>query len=264
MYMIPYASASDGGDYACVVSNVCGDVQSEPATLNVRAAPSIGDQPFDQVVCEGWPAMFAVTAAGESPLSYQWRKDGVDIVDATFDALVIDATEGGDGGDYDVVVTNVCGVVASLPATLTVNLAPSIEDQPVDRVVCQGDPTVFSVTVTGSTPMTYQWRKDDLDIPGSTTSILSIDPATELDSGQYTCWVANACGDVTTAPAALTVTNPDFDDDGYVDAEDLAVLVGSMNGPNIAPGQPETDLDADGDCDLADYDLLAGHFAGST
>jgi len=264
MYMIPLATASDGGDYACVVSNVCGDVQSEPATLNVRAAPSIGDQPFDQVLCEGWPAMFGVTADGEPPLSYQWRKDGVDIVGATLDTLVLDAAEAGDGGDYDVLVTNVCGAVASVPATLTVNLAPSIGDQPVDRVVCQGDSTVFSVTAAGSSPLTYQWRKDDVDIPGATTSIFSIDPATELDSGEYTCWVANACGDVTTVPATLTVTNPDFDDDGDVDADDLAALVSSMNGPNIAPGQPETDLDADGDCDLGDYDLLAGHFTGAT
>ncbi|HUW82104.1 MAG TPA: immunoglobulin domain-containing protein [Phycisphaerae bacterium] len=263
MYMIPLASPSDEGDYTCAVSNVCGDVQSEPATLTVRAAPSISDQPFGQVVCEGWPAMFSVAAEGEPPLSYQWRKDGVDISGATLDTLVIDAAEEGDGGDYDVVVTNVCGVEASLPATLAVNLAPSIQGQPVDRVVCQGEPTVFSVTVAGSSPMTYQWRKDDVDIPGATTSIFSIDPATELDSGEYTCWVANACGDVTTVPAALTVTNPDFDDDGDVDADDMAVLVGSMNGPNIAPGQPETDLDADGDCDLADYDLLAGRFTGS-
>jgi len=260
MYMIPLASPDDNGDYTCVVSNVCGDVQSEAATLTVRAAPSISEHPFDQVVCEGWPAIFGVTAEGEPPLSYQWRKDGVDIVGATFDTLVIDATQAGDSGEYDVVVTNVCAMVASFPATLTVNVAPSIQDQPIDRVVCQGDPAVFSVTVAGSTPLTYQWRKDDVDIPGATTPILTIGSAAEGDAGAYTCWIANACGDVTTESAMLTVTNPDFDDDGDVDVDDLAALVGSMNGPNIAPGQPETDLDADGDCDLVDFSLLAGHF----
>ncbi len=82
--------------------------------------PTIIEPPQSQTVYEGDPVTFVVVAAGTPPLEYQWRKDGVDIPDATNDSYTIDWVIPDDAGEYDVMVTNACGSVISDPATLTV------------------------------------------------------------------------------------------------------------------------------------------------
>ena len=55
----------------------------------------------------------------------------------------------------------------------------------------------------------------------------------------------------------------DFDEDGDVDLEDVAVFVGAMNGPGQAAGNAAADLDGDGDCDVGDFVMLARWFSGA-
>src|SRR5476649_424099 len=54
-----------------------------PVPVPAAAAPTITIQPADQTVVVGQPAMFAVTATGAAPLTYQWRKNGTEIAGAT-------------------------------------------------------------------------------------------------------------------------------------------------------------------------------------
>jgi len=68
----------------------------------------------------GRNATFSVTASGTAPRSYQWRRDGVDLLGKTNVSLTITAAQPADEGDYTVVVTNLAGAVASAPARLYV------------------------------------------------------------------------------------------------------------------------------------------------
>jgi hypothetical protein len=62
---------------------------------------------------------FSVRADGTFPFSYQWRKDGADLLAATNDSHSITNVQSEYAGHYTVVVTNGCGAVTSRVATLT-------------------------------------------------------------------------------------------------------------------------------------------------
>lgn len=170
--------------------------------------PTISAPPKAETVCAGGSVTFSVTATGRAPLSYQWRKDGVAIPGATGATYTISPVSSAHAGSYSVVVSNAVGSVTSAAAVLTVNVPPSITAQPAGQVVCTGKTVLFTVTASGTAPLSYQWQKDGAPIPGATTAIYTIPAVTSADGGTYTVVVTNACGSVTSAPATLAVDVP--------------------------------------------------------
>jgi poly(3-hydroxybutyrate) depolymerase len=63
---------------------------------------------------------FVVTAVGDAPLFYQWRRDGSDLLSQTNRTITITNARPADEGDYTVAVANASGAVASAPARLWV------------------------------------------------------------------------------------------------------------------------------------------------
>ncbi len=173
-----------------------------------HAAPSILTQPANQTVTVGQTATFTVTAAGTTPLSYQWQKGATAITGATSASYTTPATTTTDSGSqYTVVVTNAVGSATSNAATLTVNAAaPSILTQPANQTVTVGQTATFSVTAAGTTPLSYQWQKGATAITGATSASYTTPAATTTDSGsQYIVVVTNALGSATSKAATLTV-----------------------------------------------------------
>jgi len=82
--------------------------------------PSLTTQPVSQTVSVGSNATFSVAATGTAPLSYQWRKDGNNLIGATNPTLSFTATNRSFMGAYSVLVTNLSGSVTSSPAGLRV------------------------------------------------------------------------------------------------------------------------------------------------
>src|SRR5881394_3906353 len=104
---------------AFVVACSGGGDHSNP---NPPTDPTITVQPANQTVTLGQTATFAVTAAGTTPLSYQWRKNGAAITGATAASYTTPATTSTDNGSrFQVVVSNSVGSVTSDAASLTVN-----------------------------------------------------------------------------------------------------------------------------------------------
>jgi len=61
-----------------------------------------------------------VVATGQTPLRYQWRKNGTNITGATRPAYKTPpVTQDDNGAVFDVIVTNRFGSVTSTPAVLT-------------------------------------------------------------------------------------------------------------------------------------------------
>ncbi len=82
--------------------------------------PVITGQPQSQTVIAGTAVTFSVTASGIVLLSYQWRKDGINIGGATNSNDTVNNVQVSHAGAYSVVVSNIVGSVISLPATLIV------------------------------------------------------------------------------------------------------------------------------------------------
>jgi hypothetical protein len=203
-YTINPVSLSDGGSYDCVVSNSCGSATSNAATLTVNTPPVITDDPDNKTVCEGDSATFSVSASSTTPLSYQWRKNGSTIPGATNSSYTISPVGSSNSGSYDCVVTNTCGSATSDAATLTVSTAPVITDDPDNQAVCEGSAVTFTVSASGTAPLSYRWRKDGANIPGATSSSYTIDPVAPFDAGRYDCVVTNTCGSAISNAASLT------------------------------------------------------------
>ncbi len=91
--------------------------------------------------------------------------------------------------------------------TFTGSTAPVITNQPQSTTVFEGNVASFSVTATGTPPLSYQWRKNAVNISGATSSTYVIPSATESDEGNYSVVVSNTAGSVTSNNATLTV-NP--------------------------------------------------------
>ena len=156
-------------------------------------APSITMQPQSQTVTAGQNVKFSVTATGYGPLSYQWYIGSTSISGATASSYSITNVQAGNAGTYTVTVSN-----GTLPnaksnrAVLTVNPAPpSITTQPQSQTAMPGQNVKFSVVATGTAPLSYQWYKDSIAIPGATSSSYSISKVQSSNAGTYTVTVSN-------------------------------------------------------------------------
>jgi pimeloyl-ACP methyl ester carboxylesterase len=109
--------------------------QTTPATgTYVPIAPVITVQPLSRTNVVSSSVMFSVTAAGTPPLSFQWRKEGTNVSGATDRTYTIVGIQTNDGGDYNVVVSNIYGgAVTSSVAVLTVRplVPPAVLAGPV-------------------------------------------------------------------------------------------------------------------------------------
>lgn len=82
--------------------------------------------------------------------------------------------------------------------------APQITTHPSGGALNEGESITMSVVATGDA-LTYQWQKDNTDIPGATTTSFTIDDATPDDNGEYTCRVSNTCAAVISIGASVVV-----------------------------------------------------------
>jgi Immunoglobulin domain len=84
--------------------------------------------------------------------------------------------------------------------------APSITAQPQSASVSAGQTATFSVTASGTAPLSYQWNKNGSTISGATSESYTTPATTTADSGtSFTVAVSNSAGNVTSNAAALTV-----------------------------------------------------------
>jgi pectin methylesterase-like acyl-CoA thioesterase len=111
--------AQNGAVYSVIASNSAG-LATNSATLYVLVPPAISQQPTNSAVVVGNPALFSVTASGVPAVTYQWRKNGSPIANATNATYSIASVTGANNGEvFSVVVSNSVGSATSSNATLT-------------------------------------------------------------------------------------------------------------------------------------------------
>lgn len=182
-----FAYPHGGGDgRGCAIT---GGVFFNPVTTNYPA--TMFGRYFFQDLCNNWintldlsggtvvPAAFATSIAG----------NGLSI------------TMGNDGNLY--YLSRSAGALYKIVYNNTTT--PFITNQPDGVVVADGQPASFQVSASGSMPLTYQWQKNNVDIPNAMASIFTIQAVTNADAGDYRVIVSNGAGTVISDAATLSV-----------------------------------------------------------
>ncbi len=218
-------------------------------TNTLCTPPAITVNPSATSACLSSPTTFTISTSGTSP-NFQWRRNEIDIPNATSPSYTIPSVSPADAGSYDCVITNACGTATSNPATLTVR-TPQILTQPSSQTVNVDQPVFFALETDPQSPcaasLQYRWQRrnplveDDsapnawLDLSdgggfsGTHTPNLAIfRPTPGLATG-YRCTISNACGceaDTNGIIHSNTVNfaaacPSDFNNDGSVDGDDV-------------------------------------------
>ena len=88
------------------------------------------------------------------------------------------------------------------------NVPPTITDQPQSLTAVAGSNVTFTVTATGTLPLSYQWRFNGTNIHYTTASAYTCNNAQSKDAGSYSVVVSNIAGTLASADAVLTVSQP--------------------------------------------------------
>lgn len=211
--VISNALLTDAGFYSCEIVSSCNTISTQSAELRVDPLTSITMQPSNASLCEGENVQFMVTATGGLPLTYQWRFNNVPIPGASNNTYIINGINTLNAGAYTcyIISASGCGIATSNPANLTVNPGASIVTQPVNTSVCEGSTAIISVAATGTAPVTYRWKYNNvyLDnggrISGATSDELRISGSMDIDEGIYKCEITSPCGTIRSSSVTLTV-----------------------------------------------------------
>ncbi|MFM2177981.1 MAG: hypothetical protein RL015_2079 [Verrucomicrobiota bacterium] len=238
----------DVGTYRVQVTNVTGTVvNSSDFSLKVNSRPVVITQPAPEtIIALGSSKTLKVVVGGNSPMTYQWFKNGVPILKSNSASLSIKATAETPPATpdvYRVEISNPISPTTTDPETSVVTTTktvsananvhvirkPLIQLHPVApasiSVVENPVNQSLSVTMLNTTnPGTYQfqWQKDGKNvvdatitsgpsprtISGALTNTLSLTPVAWLDRGSYRVIVKNEVGSVTSKSTTLKIVSP--------------------------------------------------------
>jgi len=169
-------------------------------------------QPVDKEVCKEESVTFNVSATGTTPITYQWKKDGTDILGATFNYYTIPSAQFSDIGGYSCVISNIVDTVTSDTADLTVHELP-VTDLGDDAVLCDGD---IHTLDAGESFTYYEWST------GVHTQTIDV-----TDPGTYSVTVTDGHGCTDSDTVEVEILFP------YSQEQICMVTVDSTEGKNL-------------------------------
>ncbi len=187
------------GDYYCIITNSNGcKATSTVVSIKVIQSPySFVKQPSTTSTCPGDSIQLnATTVAGAT---YQWQFNGNDISGAT-DSMYYAKLQ----GDYSVKVTNSNGCVSTSINSISLFFTGGPNAQVSytgSNDFCEGDSLILNVSA--SSPQSFQWRKNGVDIAGETGQLYIA-----KTSGKYSCFVVNTLGCAGASADATITVNP--------------------------------------------------------
>lgn len=214
----------------------------DAVTFTPGATPvTLTAQPASKTLPAGTNAIFSVGAAGTPPLSYQWSFNGTNLPGATGASLALHDIQAGATGTYRVTVSNDYGGQSSTNFSLVVtSAAPVLLTQPIAQQMLVGGAVLFSGTAQGTQPITYQWRRNGVDLPGATNTLLMLADVQLTDAADYSLSASNVIAETVSSNACLFVY-------------ELPDLVSALGGTGItwstdtnAPWFPQTNVTHDG------------------
>ena len=100
------------------------------------------------------------------------------------------------------------GALPTPGVTFTGGTPPIITTQPANLTAVASFSAVFTVGAAGDGPIFYQWRRNSQNIPGATSSTLTLANLQTSQVGLYSVLVFNSAGSVESSAAQLTIVLP--------------------------------------------------------
>jgi hypothetical protein len=124
--------------------------------------------------------------------------------------------------------------------------APTISQQPRSHTrflagAGGGTNVTFRVVAVGASPLAYQWQRMGTNLPGETSTSLTLTNAGAAEAGDYRVFVSNAIGTTTSSNAVFTYLNRPFNDnfaDRFVITGNSNTLAGSVLEGSREAGEP--------------------------
>jgi hypothetical protein len=193
-----------------VEGGVADGIQGELTMTPVHPLPDIVQQPLSIGSLPGKRVSFTVVAESYmnfSALTYQWYFNDQPIAGAAAQkadySFVVTAAR---AGSYHVVVKDVDGAATpSDPAELVVYAKPKFTTQPAGITLDAGQPLTLSTAATGNPAPTFQWFRDNVEIPDATSAVYHIDAVDAFDTGAYKVRVTNSVGSAVSRAASVAV-----------------------------------------------------------
>ena len=113
----------------------------------------------------------------------------------------------------------------------TANTAPSISSHPSSITVGAGQTASFSVTASGTAPLSYQWQRNGANIPNATSPTYSFVTTAADNGAMFRAMVSNSAGSVLSNSATLTV---------LTNSPPTGVITAPANGTTYRGGQTLT------------------------
>jgi hypothetical protein len=212
-------SEADLGTYSVVVSNAEGSAEQEVFTLKLEA-PTISNavQTGSAALVDGATVAFGAEVTG-GLLSYQWRRNGVDLEDAPGRTgshtrkLTLTASSAADLGIYSLLVSNAAGSVTTNVGELKLTLPLVIVTQPrPGAAVVPGDSTRMQVQVEGG-QIEVEWLLNGLPLEqagvwvGPGTNVLELTHLQPAEMGRYAVRLRNPLGEIVAEVAQVSAAS---------------------------------------------------------
>jgi len=210
-FVVESALPEASGEYYCIVSNMCDDVNSNIINVLVKALPEITQEPIGAEICIGGSHEMSVAAIGEEPLSYLWYRNGSAISTETESAIIISDAQLNQTGTYFCRVTNDCSSVDSEETEIIIGTPPAITWDPVDQTLCEHQTLNLIMAAQGENYY-LQWYRNDVPISGANDTVLNIQNVSLQNSGNYYCLAYNSCATASTDTVEVIVNpSPEID-----------------------------------------------------
>ena len=149
---------------------------------------SVAISPEMVIADVGGTVTFNCSAQGGPNNTYQWQKNGTDLMNETDAALIVSNITAMNGGSYTCVVSNAAG---NESATAVLHVEPIIVTQPTDILTRNGTVMSFTCAAESFPAPEYTWEKYNEGGSSfdrvSSGPVLEFTPAVFGDEGSYRC-----------------------------------------------------------------------------
>lgn len=189
------------GNYTLTVTDAAGCYASATTLVTVYPSPATTISPVTLLAfCD--PDSAILDVPGPAGSTFQWYDGTTMVAGATNQTY-----KTGVSGNYKVEVTDINGCVGTTPVatpTFLLNTPPVTPAGPL--LLCAGDDGMLSVSTNGVTAgLTYQWQRDEVNIPGSVSNSYLVSV-----TGSYRCVVSIPSSGCSSASVATEVLVNDY------------------------------------------------------